>query len=94
MKATTTTQKIACAVLLLVGLFFTNGVWSKDCLERVEPTNAIQSSAAKAHAKQVAFEIRTTVLTDAELYDLLHNPDLNKLDGLGDYTEDLHAAYR
>ena len=77
---TTTITKIAQTALICAGLLAANAVWA--CPENAGAANAANPNTAQAQR-----------LSALDLYGLLHDADLNKPDGLGDYVQDFKAAY-
>lgn len=76
----TATTKIAQTTLLCAGLLVTSSIWS--CPDEASAQNAPKLSAVQAQVQPTS-----------DLYNRLHNPELNRPDNLGDYAEDYRAAY-
>ena len=83
MIRTTIVTKIAQTTLLSTSLFAASAVWS--CPEDAAAANAANPDVAQAQTP--------SVVAAAQLYAVLHDPALNKDDGLENYAEDYRAEY-
>ena len=86
----TTIKKVVQTTLLCTGLVTAN-VWS--CPEHAAAANASNPDAAQAALPPVVGDAPPAKLSDAQLYAVLHDPALNKVDGLANYAEDYRARY-
>jgi hypothetical protein len=91
MTPTTIIKRAAQTTLLCTGLVTASAVWS--CPEEAAAVNASNPHAAQAQTPSVVVGAQPTTLSRAQLYAVLHDPALNKPDGLANYAEDYRARY-
>jgi len=88
---TATVSKIAKTALLCSGLFSANAVWS--CPEIDGQASASNPDGAQVQTLSAAIHDQSEMMSATELNALLHDAEMNKPDGLGDYVQNYRMAY-
>ena len=90
MNVTTTITKLVQTIMLGAGLTVGNAVWS-DCKHDAGVVNTQQTDWEQGNPVAISTASQPRDKSAAELYDLFHDVELNKPDGLGDYVHNYQA---
>jgi hypothetical protein len=86
-----TVSKVAKTALLCSGLFSANAVWS--CPEIDGQAHATHPDGAQAQTLSAATHDRSGTMPATELNAMLHDAEMHKPDGLGDYVQNYRIAH-
>ena len=91
MTPTTRITMTAKTTLLCAGLFAASAAWS--CPGDSAAVNPSNQEAKQTQTPPSATVAQSNAPSPARLYAILHDPALNKPDGLANYAEDYKAEY-
>jgi hypothetical protein len=92
MNAKVKTTRLIQTALLCAGFFAGNAAWSGNCGEDATTAQAGTSDPDQAGAQTVAMDSPPVSRLDPELYSYLHDPEIHRIDKLGEDFGDFSAA--